>query len=169
MKKREKWKATGITDAQALAIGHMTITFNAMERSIESFISLIVAPHDYGLDRPLISPLNFGRKLDILKKLVDMLSDHYVQTEENERAYGRFAAGTKDLIVRARALNTFRNGLIHWRYEGGEGRTRVEVSARAIETKSVEMNLISAEMLARAIGVRQGDYSVTFGQQFRQT
>lgn len=164
----KQWKASGITDAQALAIGHLTITFNSMEQSLESFISLIVSPQDYGLDKPLISPLRFAAKLDVLKKLVESLSEHYVPTAENEAAYFRFASGTKDLISKARALNTFRNSMIHWRYDAGNQKVKVEVSATEIQARSSEMNDVAIEMMARAIGVRTGDGSVTFGQQFRR-
>ena len=164
---KKKWKASGITDAQALAIGHLTINFNSMEQALEGFIGLIVSPRDFGLEKPLFSPLRFAAKLDVLKELVGALSGHYVPTAENHAAYSSFVSGTKDLISRGKALNTFRNSLIHWRYDAGNQKIKVEVRAQEIEARSSEMNDVAIEMMARAVGVRTGDYSFSFGQQFQ--
>jgi hypothetical protein len=161
-------RATGITDAQALAIGHITINFNSMEQAVESFIGLIVSPRDYGLDKPLVRPLRFAAKLDALKALVESLAQYYVPSSENEAAYTDFMRATKGLISRARGLNTFRNSMIHWRYERSEEKVTIEVSAEEIETRSAEMHDVTIQMMARAIGVRKGDHSFTFGQQFRK-
>lgn len=165
-KMKKKWKASGITDAQALAIGYMTINFNSMEQAVESFISLIVSPRDFGLDKPLISHLPFTAKIDVLEKLVKSLSEYYVPTAKNDAAYSHFVSRTKDLISKARALNKFRNSIIHWRYDAGNQETKVEVSAREIETRVSEMNDVAIEMMAHAIVVRTSDYSFSFGQQF---
>ncbi len=170
MKKKE-WKAGTITDAQALAIGHMTINFNSMEQAVEALISLIVSPRDLGLDKPLISRRGFGfeAKLDVLKKLVESLSKHYVPTAENDAEYSVWASNTKELISKAKELNSFRNRLIHWRYDRGAQQIKVEVSAREIEARSSEMDTVAIEMMARAIGVRTGDYVLSFGQQLAES
>src|SRR4051794_40931843 len=111
MKKRVK--PTGVSDAQARAIGHLTIKFNSLERAVEIFISLIISPREHGMDQPLLSSQPFSRKLDILKTLAESLSDKYAPTAENDRAYSSFLSATKDLISKARSLNTFRNSIIH--------------------------------------------------------
>jgi hypothetical protein len=142
---RKPSKATGVTDAQALAIGHLTINFNSMEQALESFISLIVSPRDYGLDKPLIRPLRFSAKLDVLKKLVDSLDQYYMPSSENEAAYSHFAAATRELISQARGLNAFRNSMIQWRYEGSEGNVKIEVTATEIEARSGGMHEVTIQ------------------------
>jgi hypothetical protein len=160
-------KASGITDAQARAIGHLTITFNSLEQAVASFISMIVSPRDYGLDMPLITPLAFTRKLDVLMTLAESLSEHYVPTDENARAYSHFLSGTKGLISKARALNKFRNEIIHWRYDAGKEQVTITVTAREIEARSAEIEDLTTSMLAHAL-LRRGDYSISFGQQFAE-
>jgi hypothetical protein len=167
--KKRPGKASGITDAQARAIGHLTISFNSLEQAVERFISLIVSPRDYGLDMPLIAPLPFTRKLDVLMILAQSLSEHYVPTGDNDRAYSHFLSGTKDLISKARALNKFRNEIIHWRLDAGKEQITITATASEIEARSAEMQDVTISMLARAIGLRRGDYSISFGQQFAET
>ena len=157
-----------LTDAQARAIGHLTINFNRMESSVDSLISSIVCPRDYGLDAPLIKGFNFSRKLDLVKLFSESLANHYVPSDDNDHAYAAFCVTTKKFIVRARELSKFRNELIHWRYDGLEGNLKVQASAKEIEARSAEMNEIGITIRALAIGLRKGDYSITFGQQFRK-
>ncbi len=76
-------------------IGHLTINFNGLEQAVESFISVIISPREYGLDKPLFSSQPFTRKLDILKTLIESLSEHYVPTPDNDRAYELFSSAKK--------------------------------------------------------------------------
>jgi len=163
---RKPHKGDGVTDAQAQAIGHLTINFNFMEQSVESLISAIVSPRGYGLDEPLLSPLRCAAKLDVLKKLVGVLAQHYVPSHENETAYNHFADSTRELISKAKVLNTFRNRLIHWRYDGLEGKIKIEAGSKEIEERSAEMKELAIKIMAQAIGLRSGDYTLTFGRQF---
>lgn len=166
MKKKPAWKTSAITDAQAQAIGYLTINFNFLEHAVAAFIHLIVAPDSYGLDKPLISPLAFTRKLDVLKTMAESLSQHYVPTEENDAAYASFLSATKDLISKARVLNRFRNDILHWRYDADEQKIKVEASAQEIDARSGDCHDVAISMFAHAMGLRKGDDTLSFGQQF---
>jgi hypothetical protein len=156
-----------LSDAQARAIGRLTVNFNWMEHAAEAIIKIIVSPHEYGLADPLIEPMRFAAKLDVLKRLVESLSEHYVPTPENERAYQRFSKGLKDLIAEARGLNTFRNSIIHWRSflteDTHKHRFKIDASAKTIEAKSEEMGDVGTKFFAYGLFLRKGDYSLTFG------
>jgi hypothetical protein len=167
VKKRERM--TGITDAQALAIGHLTITFNFMEAMLDSFISIILASPNPGIAELLIEPLNFSRKLDTLKKLVDALSEHYVPSDASQRAYQAFASSTKALIVEARALNDFRNEMIHWRADHLNQKVSIGKTPREIDVQSARMNDVGVKLASRWLGLYDGTGAMTFGQQFRKT
>ncbi len=156
-----------LTGSQARAIGRLTVSFNWMEHAVEMLIRTILSTKDYRLDEPLVAPMRFGTKLDALQRLVKELSQHYVPTPLIEKAYARFAAEMKKSISQAKQLNTFRNSVVHWRpfliEDAQPPRLRVEVSARAIEAKALEMELLGTDLFGRALYLRTGDYSLTFG------
>jgi hypothetical protein len=91
---------------------------------------------------------------------------HYVPTEENDAAYSSFLSATKDLISKAKVLNRFRNDIIHWRYDTDEQKIKVEAGAREINACSVDCHDVAISMFAHAIGLRKGDDTLSFGQQF---
>jgi len=148
----------------------MTVKFNWMEHALEVMIELILGTDEAGLVSPLVDWMRFGTKADVLKELVEALSEHYVPTEENDKAYQHFVSAVKKLISQARQLNTFRNSIVHWRpfLRGSMPRARIDVSAKAIGEKADEMESVGNELFSRAVGVRQGDNALTFGRQFKQ-
>jgi hypothetical protein len=156
-----------LTGAQAKAIGHLTINFNWMEHGVEVLISTILSNREHGLAEPLLAPMRFAAKVDVLQRLVKELSQHYVPTPTLERAYLRFAAEMKASISQAKELNTFRNTVVHWRpflnEDAQRRRFQIEASAKAIEAKALEMEGLGMSLVSRALYLRKGDYSLTFG------
>ena len=156
-----------LTDPQAKAIGRLTVNFNWMEHAVEVLLNTILSTREYGLAEPLLAPMRLAAKLDVLQRLVKALSEHYVPQPAVERAYRGFAAEMTTWISQAKELNTFRNTIIHWRpflvEDAQPQRFRIEVSAKAIEAKSLEMADLGTNLFARALYLRKGDYSLTFG------
>ena len=170
MKRSYRSTGRGLSLAQTRAIGRMTIDFNWMEHGIEVLIRIIVSdsPDKMSLIEQALKPLGFRQKLQVLRGLVAELRDHYVKSDELDRAYAEFAAAIKSLSSSAESLNEFRNNIIHWRpflviHDWEKQPKFTAATAAEIDAKSIEMEKIGTQFFARAIYLYKGDGSLTFG------
>jgi hypothetical protein len=149
--KKKKWKARSVTDAQALAIGHFLVNFNLMDRLIEHLIKVIRADPDGGPDKPRRRHRALRTKLTELRRLLDSLPEQEIV------AYSQGAAAAGKLIYRIRQLNNFRNHIVHWVYETGFDKVKLDVSASEIEARSSQVHDVALEMMARAMVLTRGE------------
>jgi hypothetical protein len=140
-----------ISDAQAVAIGKLTIAFNYLEFALTETIRAIVGG-EFRRTHALVDRLTFSTKVEHLRKQVGFLREDLeaplaTELTAQERAWieQNLNNGT-ELVKRLRQANEFRNSVVHCRASPRKPWEHGRLTIRGVEIMS-EPEIIAARAL----------------------
>jgi hypothetical protein len=105
LKSKNGSKAMGDTSASSFyeVIGRLAIVFSRLEYLTEYVLTLMIAKNDFMVEPLLIRPLNFYRKIEMIKKCIDYHFDNGLKNNDKHKA----------LFSKIDNIRALRNSLIH--------------------------------------------------------